>query len=129
MLVAKKRQFKNCKKKIFLVFYKELTYIHIHFIIDTFSVVGSVPTSLNYLQKPLRHALHQAPEDLAVLHPQNPQPLDLLPQLLQVGGVGLLQLHLHPPPHILHRVEIRAVAQPFNELNVGLLCEPFGHQL
>jgi hypothetical protein len=72
--------------------------------------VGSVPTPLNDLQKPLWHALHQAPQDLAVLHPQNPQPLDLLSQLVKVGGVGLLELHFHPPPHILHWVEIRAVA-------------------
>ncbi len=81
--------------------------------------MGSVPTPLNDLQKPPRHALHQAPQDLAVLHPQNPQPLDLS-QLVRVDGVGLLQLHLHPPPQILYRVEIRAVARPFDELNVDL---------
>ncbi len=39
----------------------------------------------------------------------------LLPQL---GGVGLLQLHLHPPPHILYWVEVRAVA-----LADWLVCE------
>ncbi len=32
-------------------------YIHIHYIIETFSVVGSVPTLLNDPQKPLRHAI------------------------------------------------------------------------
>jgi hypothetical protein len=25
-------------------------------------------------------------------------------------------LYLHPPPHILYQVEIRAVARPFDEL-------------
>jgi hypothetical protein len=78
--------------------------------------VGSVLTPLNDFQKPLRHALHQALQDLAVLHPQNPQPLDLLPQLVQVGKLEILQLYLHPPPHILYQVEIRAVARPFDEL-------------
>jgi hypothetical protein len=34
---------------MFLFFYKEVTYIHIHYIIDTFSVVGSVPAPLNDL--------------------------------------------------------------------------------
>jgi hypothetical protein len=34
----------------FWFFYKEVTYIHTHYIIDTFSVVGSVPTPLNDLQ-------------------------------------------------------------------------------
>jgi hypothetical protein len=69
---------------MFILIFKKVTYIrvHIHYIIETFSVVGSVPTPLNDLQKPLRHALHQAPQDLNVLHPQNPQPLDLLSQLV-----------------------------------------------
>jgi hypothetical protein len=53
-------------------------YTHIHYIIETFSMVGSVPTPLNDLQKPLRHALYLAPQGLAVLHPQNPQPLGWL---------------------------------------------------
>jgi hypothetical protein len=74
--------------------------------------------SSRILQKPPRHALHQAPQDLAVLHPQNLQPLDLLPQLVKLGGVRLLQLHLHPAPHILYRVEIRGVA-----LADWLVCE------
>jgi hypothetical protein len=48
---------------------------------------------------------------LVVLHPQTPQPLDLIPQLVQVDGVGLLQLHLQQPPHFLYWAEIRAVAR------------------
>ncbi len=56
--------------------------MYIHHVIETFSVVGSVPTPLNNLKKPFRHALHQAPQDMAALHPQNPQSLDLLPQLV-----------------------------------------------
>jgi hypothetical protein len=34
---------------LFCFFYKEATYIHIHYIIETFSVVGCVPTPLNDL--------------------------------------------------------------------------------
>jgi hypothetical protein len=45
----KKRTIFRIGKQNFLVFYKEVTYIHIHYIIDTFSVVGSVPTPLNDL--------------------------------------------------------------------------------
>jgi hypothetical protein len=47
--IAKKKNFKKGNKNLLWFFYKEVTYIHIHYIIYTFSVVGSVPTPLNGL--------------------------------------------------------------------------------
>jgi hypothetical protein len=44
--VAKKDNLKIGNINFIIVFYK-VTYIHIHYIIYTFSVVGSIPTPLN----------------------------------------------------------------------------------
>jgi hypothetical protein len=93
---------------------------------DTYKLVfGSVFTPLDNLLQTVRHTLHLVAQNLAVGHLEDPQPGDLLLQRLQVGGVGvLLQLHLHPAPHILYGVEIPAVSQRLDQLNVGLPLEP-----
>jgi hypothetical protein len=46
-----------------------------------------------------------------VLHPGNPEWLDILLQLVQGGddGVEVPQLHLHRGQHILNVIQIRAV--------------------
>ena len=81
-------------------------------------VVGDISISFNDFLYPVRHGLHQFFQVWRVVHPEDPQLLDLILQLVQVGGVCLLQLHLHPGPHILNRIEVRAVARPFDELDV-----------
>jgi hypothetical protein len=72
--------------------YSSLTYSH------TFLVVGGISISSNDLLDPVRHGLHQFLQVrvLRIVHPENPQLLDLNLQLLQVCGMCLLQLHLHP---------------------------------
>ena len=52
-----------------------------------------------------------------VVHPEDPQLPNLVLQLLQVGGLGFPELHLHQGPCILKRVDVRAVARPFDELD------------
>ena len=80
----------------------------------------------NLLQAP-GHGLNQVSEVLGVCHPGNPQLLDLFLQHLNVGTVDFLQLHLHPGPHILYRIQVRAVARPVYPQDVGPLPEPFCH--
>ena len=87
-------------------------------------VVGHISISGNDLLEPVRHAVDQILQVLQVVHLEDPQLPDLLLQFLQVGGVGLLQLQLHPRPHIFNGVEIRTVPRPFDELDVWPLLEP-----
>jgi hypothetical protein len=71
------------------------TYIS-HTYTHTFLVVGGISISSNDLLDPVQHGLHQFLQVLRIVHPENLQLLDLNLQLLQVGKMCLLQLHLHP---------------------------------
>ena len=71
------------------------TYIS-HTYTQIFLVVGGISISSNDLLDPVQHGLHQFLQVLRIVHPENPQLLDLNLQLLQVCGIYLLQLHLHP---------------------------------
>jgi hypothetical protein len=68
--------------------------------INMISVVADVATLFYHLLEAPGHGLHQVLEVGGVPHPDDPQPQDLLIQLLQVAGAGALQWHLHPGPHI-----------------------------
>jgi hypothetical protein len=87
-------------------------------------VVGDVATSFYHLLESLGHRLHEILEIGGVLHPDDPQLQDFLLQLLQVGGGAALKLCINSGPHIFKRVDVRPVARPFIELNVGLPSKP-----
>ncbi len=87
-------------------------------------VLGWVALPINDVLQPPRHGLHQVPQVLAVVQLQHPQLSDFPLQLLQVLSLGAPQLHLHPGPDILNGVQVRAVARPVHELDVGPLLEP-----
>jgi hypothetical protein len=65
------------------------TYIS-HTYTHTFLVVGDISISSNDLLDPVWHRLHQFLQVLRIVHPENPQLLDLNLQLLQVCGMCLL---------------------------------------
>ena len=95
-------------------------YIYFTYILHTFLVKGKISITSNHLLDPVRDRLDQFSRVRSVVYSEDPQHSDLILQLLQVGGIGLPQLPLHPGPHILDRVEVRAVAWPFDELDVQL---------
>ena len=86
-------------------------------------VLCKAPLTCNNLLQAPRHGLNQVSEVLGVRHPGNPQLLDLFLQHLNVGTADILQLHLHPGPHILDGIQVRAVAWPVYLQDVGPLPE------
>ncbi len=77
------------------------------------------PFSVNNFLQPPRHGLLRALQVLDVIHLEGPQLQNFPLPLIQVLGTGIPQLLLHPCPHILDWVQVRAIAWPFNELMVG----------
>ena len=70
-------------------------------------ILCAATISLNHVLEATGHGLDQISQVLDVVHLLSPQLQDLLPELLQVGAPGrLLQLVLHPHPHVLNGIEI-----------------------
>ncbi len=93
-------------------------------VLDHWQVLGGVALVGNDSLQPPRHGLHQVLQVLAVIHLDAPELGDLPLQLLQVGGLGVPQLSLHPCPHFFNGVKIRAVAWKVNEGDAQPLLEP-----
>ena len=74
--------------------------------------LGGVALVGNDSLQPPQHGLHQVLQVLAVIHLNALKLGDLPLQILQAGGLGVLQLSLHPCPHIFNGVKIGAVAPP-----------------
>ena len=74
--------------------------------------MGSPSILLDHLLEPPGHGGHQAPQVVAVVHPDCPQLRNFPLPLLHVLGFGLPKFGFHPRPGVLDRVQVRTVAWP-----------------
>ena len=81
--------------------------------------MGHGPLLLQDLLHPPGHGGHQRLQVVIFRHLCHPQPGDILLPLLNVGGRGLPQPHLHPGPGVLYGIEVWTVPWPLDQLDVG----------